>query len=800
MTSTLTLMVLVDALRCDYVARTRYLRHLASRSATGALREAFGFVPRAAYFGGLNAAQFGFTNMYCFDPERSPFQVARALPSHRAGASVERALGLRPFIEQVARERLPAFAKQYVSTLEMPLEFLPCFDPVEKRAPWDPQVGYRSLFAQLNTAGTPWFQCSWPDTTRLPDPSDAGIVRETLSQLRPDHRFAYVHLQELDGIGHVHGPNSSALQRRLEQTDALCEQLIESVRQRYASLNLLLFGDHGMVTVTRTLDLGPVLEATGLRFGTDYAYFLDSTMARFWFFHARARRDLEQALANVSGGRLLTEDDLARHGIAGCDRRNAESVFLADPGVLIFPNFFQSEGEPIRGMHGYAPDCPDNLGYFLIHRPQDVALQGMDLGIVDPPAIYPTLCAWLGIQAGPRSPEPVRPRHPRREGSFTQHPDPAAQTVVESHLQTVLSAIRAHVGEPQAVVLTGSFGRGEGGVYVDDQGRLQPVNDLDLLVVDSRDLRSALGPLGASLATQLGLDFVDLGYSDGQWTQLPLTLFNYDLKYGSRVIAGDTTVLDRIPAFASADIPPIEIVRLLLNRSAGILSGLQGDFLRDTPPKQSQGRYLTNQVAKAWMALGDWHLIRWEAYDTSYRVRRQRLEWLSRGAQLPPLVVRRILSGYAFKCLPDYASFQPILDQIPGLESELRNAVVQGINWLAEAHAMDLDQALPRYLAAMSADRAWTAQDNQACLAHPGLGGCFQDRPATPHAIRHLVFAAVPLLLLGAANPALLPPSLDRVQTLLHPVFRLPAATDNPIADWENLRALVVRAWFALCH
>src|ERR1051326_8370404 len=145
----LTLLLLVDALRPDDVARAPGLKRLAAASATGALRECFGFVPRAAYFGGLDAEQYGFTNMYCFDPARSPFGLARALPASRADAVLERQLGLRQLIEASARERVAPFARAYASTIEIPLPYLPSFDLVEKRAPWDRQVGYPSLFAWL---------------------------------------------------------------------------------------------------------------------------------------------------------------------------------------------------------------------------------------------------------------------------------------------------------------------------------------------------------------------------------------------------------------------------------------------------------------------------------------------------------------------------------------------------------------------------------------------------------------------------------------------------------------------------
>src|SRR5437667_10008811 len=105
----LTLLLLVDALRADYVTRAPYLKHLAGISATGVLRECFGFVPRAAYFGGLGAEQYGFTNMYCFDPVESPFSMARALPSSRAARLAGAPVEVRQAVEIAARQRVPPF-------------------------------------------------------------------------------------------------------------------------------------------------------------------------------------------------------------------------------------------------------------------------------------------------------------------------------------------------------------------------------------------------------------------------------------------------------------------------------------------------------------------------------------------------------------------------------------------------------------------------------------------------------------------------------------------------------------------
>lgn len=796
----LTLLLLVDALRPDYVARTQFLKQFAATSSTGVLRECFGFVPRAAYFGGLSAEQYGFTNMFCFDPAHSPFTMASALPASPAGATIEAQAGVRQLLERSARERLGSFAKAYASSAEIPLHYLPCFDLVEKRAPWDKGVGYRSLFAMLDEQNIPWYQCSWPESNRLQDHSDEGIVRETLKELRSEHRFAYVHLQELDGTGHAFGPNSAELQKHLTATDKCCQQLVEALRQRYERFDLALFGDHGMVSVTRTLDVSEAIESTGLRFGVDYAFFLDSTMARFWFYHARARRQTESALRALSGGRVLTAEDLQAYGIAGCDPRNAELIFLVDPGVLIFPNFFQASGDPIKGMHGYDPDCPDNLGFFLLHSSKE---RFPAPGKVDPPMLFPLMQRLLGLKEQRKNAAEAKIGVVATGPHFTSHPDPQANEMVRQQLGEITREIEERFGRATAIVLTGSFGRGEGGVFRDPSGRYRPVNDYDLLVVSDRNLGSGLKALGDELAQKLGIDFIDLGWSDGDWAHLPLSVQNYDLKYGSQVIAGDATMLDRIPAYASADIPIYEAIKLLLNRSAGLLTGLRGEFFVGKQPSIEQRRYLTNQIVKALISIGDWHLLRWECYDTSYYLRAARLQSLATGAGLPTKLVHKIVWAYQFKCLPDYDA--PILGSIStGLLTaiasfypDLESALVHSINLHTESHAKTLSQAMTIYLQTMSADANWVAADNAICAVHPEIKVLLRPEQCEDQSLRHLVYSVVPFVLGAAceATPAW-PEALTRTASFL----QTPAMNTFTPEKWEELRALVVRTWFAICH
>ena len=392
--SALTLLLMVDAFRPDYLRDAPFLRRLAASGATGRLREPFGFLPHAAYFAGLSPEEYGYSNIWCCDPSRSPFSVARWLPAGALTTNLT-ASRFRSHLDGWAQRRVSSYAASFVSSQHIPSELLPHLAVAEVDAPWSGNAGYRSLFHELDDRGEKWFACAWPASNALEDHSDAAIVERTLTRLKPDHRFAHVHLQELDAAGHYYGPESRFLRELVHRTDALVESLVRTLRQRYESLRIVIFGDHGMVPVTRAVDVRPALASTGLVAGVDYVYFLDSVMVRLWFRTERSRPKLLEALSKVRGLTLLTREDKVRHRIAGCHPSNAHEIFLAEPGIVISPDFFNDAAAPPPvGMHGYDPDCADNQGIFIAVAPE---IPAGDAGIVDATEIYQWTSEFLGL-------------------------------------------------------------------------------------------------------------------------------------------------------------------------------------------------------------------------------------------------------------------------------------------------------------------------------------------------------------------------------------------------------------------
>ncbi len=788
----LTLVLLLDAFRNDYVGRTSFIRDLASQGRHGAMREHFGFLPRAAYFGGLEPGQAGFTNMFCCDPEASPFGLARGLsPSH--GASSER-IGARQWIEAEARRRVTPFAASYLTSGAIPLSLLPWFNVTETRAPWDRRVGYRSIFHELDDHGEAYFTCAWPETNQLPDHSDRGIVDHALAHVEPRHRLAFLHLQELDALGHAHGPESAELLAGLAATDTLVERLVRTLERRFDAVDILLFGDHGMVSVTGALDVWSAIDRAGLTAGRDVVFFLDSTMARFWFPTDVARQTVVRALEGLPG-QVLQTPDLDRLRISQCDRRNGELIFLAEPGQVILPNFFQRAGELPRGMHGYEPDCPDNMGAFIVCAAPAVTRAGRrtdvgETGAVDATAVHTELRHLLG--RGRASTPIATGTSPRRTltGTFTQHPDPHVHAVLRAHMRRMTDAARDVVPNVTAVILTGSFGRDEGGVVRDGDGRVRPLNDYDVLVLApgaEQHEADRLHALGRSLAGEFGIDFVHFGLWPNLDPARHITIGNFDLRYGSRVLWGPPDLLTTLPRFAAADIPLFEGLLLLYSRLGGLLSGLGRPRATDA--------YLRNQIMKGRMALGDWHLIRARAYDTSYATRRERFGWLAGGLALDADERRAIIDGYTFKLHPDDVATSDLDASARATMRWLTSAIVSATSEVSRRPVLTPADAADRFGHLLAQDERARGADNRAAThALAGRDGA-QVLVHPMGSVRHAIYAAFPLLAAALdGDAAAFAHAGDRLEGCLTAPWPRQLTTDH----WNQVRQRATEAWLAL--
>lgn len=429
--SRVTLAVLVDALRHDFVTPedAPFLSSLERGGASAALRQSFGFLFWPAIFAGLWPEQSGVAHLFSFDPAQSPF----------AGLPLD-ALSRPEITEEVRRIeawRGHTASARYGHAAEVPTTLLPYFAFGQPRHIEEPGAlgPYPTLFDALRAAGKRWLWLGHP----FHEGTTQKLLQDLYTHVRAGQAFIYLHFSEQDRAGHTYGPDSPERRRVLREIDAAIELVYARLQQLFPQVNGCVFGDHGMVAVERTVDVEAALHRTALRPGEDYVYFLDSTQARAWALRGDARSELEQALATLPGGRLLGEADLAAMHFRMPDRRYGEIIWLADPGVMIAPNFFQ-RGGALRGAHGYGPDARDNWARLIVFGPDAPRSLPELVEMVD---LYPILLRLTGLTPGPSpalqergavqgdisSPSPaVRERGPGGEGS-----PPFISVVIPTH-------------------------------------------------------------------------------------------------------------------------------------------------------------------------------------------------------------------------------------------------------------------------------------------------------------------------------------------------------------------------------
>lgn len=173
----------------------------------------------------------------------------------------------------------------------------------------------------------------------------------------------------------------------------------------------------------------------------------------------------------------------------------------------------------------------------------------------------------------------------------------------------------------ESIYIIGSFGRDEGTFKIIDN-KLQFFNDIDIIAIIKDEDLNKINQMQIEAFVKYNTNKLNIPYFDfgiqtrSQILKQSYTIHSYDLKYGSKLVYG----LDTIAQFeiSVSDIPKYEFIRLILNRTAGLLSGKYND---------TSEVYNIIQQYKAYIALGDAALFHhFNFYHPSYKVRMNELK------------------------------------------------------------------------------------------------------------------------------------------------------------------------------
>lgn len=356
----LRIFVLIDALGWRFLEGREFLSDLLPCRMP--LRTVLGYSSGAipSILTGLPPSQNGQWNLFYYDPKGSAFRwlrhfdfLPRRVLEHRVFRKLlketgRHVLGLGSGFECIVSPRL-----------------LPWFNFVETRNIYDRGgiPGAKSIFDQLANKGIPHRVYTYHDWT------DKEILHRALGDIKASEAtFFFLYLSEMDSFLHRHCEDEDQLEERLGWYAASLRELSETASKIDPRMNFTIVSDHGMTPVRHHYDLMKEIEALRFEMPGDYLAVYDSTMARFWFFSERARREIVQCLRALTCGRILSEHELRELGVFFPDRRFGEVILLLDPGWLLSRSDFHGTGWMPAGMHGYHPDDSYSDAIFLSNR------------------------------------------------------------------------------------------------------------------------------------------------------------------------------------------------------------------------------------------------------------------------------------------------------------------------------------------------------------------------------------------------------------------------------------------------
>ena len=212
---------------------------------------------------------------------------------------------------------------------------------------------------------------------------------------------------------------------------------------------------------------------------------------------------------------------------------------------------------------------------------------------------------------------------------FTLRGDPALERELTELVTEVGALVRAVVPERAlvALVLAGGYGRGEGGVAL-EQGRPRAQNNLDFVLITrgddgagwAKELRPRLSALGRSHG--LG---VDLGQvRDRTLRRAPRLVLWHDMHAAHLTVAGDAAFMPSLRHLGDGPPEADDVRNLLTNRGALLL--LNSLILLRGEPTPAQRQTLVRHGMKAILGYGDAWLHSRSAYHVSYVEKRRRMK------------------------------------------------------------------------------------------------------------------------------------------------------------------------------
>ena len=191
--------------------------------------------------------------------------------------------------------------------------------------------------------------------------NDEYKVKKFIKKFDDNIDIYFLHTVDLDKASHEYGVNSENTLKEIKRQDEYASLIVNEFKSRFNDCKIVIWSDHGFLDINGFVNIEEKIKKL-----KNVDYFLDSTIARFWFKDADTKNRVISELNKIKEGHILNLEEKNRYNIP-LNREQGEIIFVVEPGYLILPNFYQGI-KGCKGMHGYMPDKADLDGIFLINK------------------------------------------------------------------------------------------------------------------------------------------------------------------------------------------------------------------------------------------------------------------------------------------------------------------------------------------------------------------------------------------------------------------------------------------------
>lgn len=364
------ILVLIDACRGDYISKdeTPFLFNLTKKNKYYKnLVPSFGFCERTEIIVGLDSLQSNCFTAFGYSQDKSPYKNYKYLMSFFGW--LENLLNSSLFSKLIRRIIWEVFRykKDAYYPARIPLKNLSDFCLTEDSVINLIDKSEKSLYKIADGV----YKEATTSMSMYLKGSDQNRLDDVLAAMNDSYQFYPTYVSLLDSTGHKYGPDSVEIKDALFKLDKQLEDFYNKTQKSKHEPVVVFCGDHGMSKVIDSVNIEEVVNSinSDRNSKNNCKFFLDSTMARFWFKNKNCQ-DIDALIAEIKSkysdkGIFIKRDQYENFGIPN-DDMYGDLLWACNEGVIISPDYFNSVDKKLSGMHGYLPLGAQNYGFAII--------------------------------------------------------------------------------------------------------------------------------------------------------------------------------------------------------------------------------------------------------------------------------------------------------------------------------------------------------------------------------------------------------------------------------------------------